>query len=144
MRGGRFEPCGVQAAEGLFRHPGFLERDASCCPRAEAPLGEAGPGCVTSSRGRAWGGRHPASRWRSDPGVRAHPEAGSAPRLPPVAFGCAAPPARAAKPAVFCPQPPSPAVSTLLLSLSPLLPFPPLLLNLYFFFSVPAKRYQSR
>lgn len=66
-------------------------------------------------------------------------------QLLPFAFSCAAPPACATKSTVFCPQSPSPAISTLFpLSLSPLLPFPPLLLNLYFFFSVPAKRYQSR
>lgn len=122
-------------------------REVSRCPQAEAPLEEADPGCVMSSRG-LWpcrGGWYPASCWCSDPVVRAHPETGSAHRLLPFAFSCAAPPACATKPTVFCPQPPFPAISTLLfLSLSRLLPFPPLLFNLYFFFSVPAKRYQSR
>lgn len=122
----------VQAVKGLFCTLDFWKETCLDAPRAKAPLGEGDPSCIMSSRGlwpcqERW---HPASCWRSD-----H-------RVLPFSFSCAA---CASKCTVFYRQPPSPAISTLLLlSLSPLLPFPPLLLNLYFFFSVPAKRYQSR
>lgn len=53
-------------------------------------------------------------------------------QLLPFAFGCAAPPDCATKPTVSCLQPPSLTVPTLLLSLSPLLPFPPLLFESLF------------
>lgn len=125
-------------------YPGCLERTVSCCPRAKALLEEAGPGCVISSHG-PWpyrGGWNPVSCWCFDPVIYAHPEASSAHQLLPFAFSCCP----------FQPVLPNPAFSVcspLLLpflpsSLSPLFPFTPLLLNLYFFFSVPAKRYQSR
>lgn len=129
------------SCQGAELYHRFLERDMSC----QDISGEGWPSLAMPVR------MAPAGCWCSV--VRAHPEASLAHWLLPFAFDCAVPPACATKTTVFCPQPPFPALFTFLLyllllllfcSLFLLLLFPPLLLNLYFFFSVPAKRYQSR
>lgn len=90
----------------------------------------------------------PAGCWRSV--ARAHPAAILAHWLLLFAFDCAVPPACTTKTSFLSTAPfscsfhPPPLPSSPSPALFLLLPFPPLLLNLYFFFSVPAKRYQSR